>query len=114
MTKPVRLQVRRAKGANIHAESKALNGLPVKCVTRTHRSRFANPFPKEPHEKLTKEVRERLVGKFTDWLHNTPEGAQMIDDAKRDLRGVNLACWCALDGGACHAQVLINIANSEE
>lgn len=112
--KPVRLQVSRKSGSSIHAQAAAINGLPVKCVTRTHRSRFANPFPKEPHEKLTKEVRERLVKQFTDWLHNTPEGAQMIEDAKKELRGVNLACWCALDGGPCHAQVLIEIANSEE
>jgi hypothetical protein len=114
MIKPVRLQVRRVKGANIHAESKALNGLPVKCVTRVHRSPFANPFPKEPKEKLTREVRARLVEKFTDWLHNTPEGAKMIEDAKAQLRNHNLACWCALDGGPCHAQVLIDITNNEE
>jgi hypothetical protein len=28
------------------------------------------------------------------------------------LRGKNLACWCALDGKPCHADVLLDIANS--
>jgi hypothetical protein len=31
---------------------------------------------------------------------------------RRDLRGKNLACWCALDQ-PCHAAVLLKIANSD-
>lgn len=30
-----------------------------------------------------------------------------------DLRGKNLACWCALDA-PCHADVLLEIANQED
>lgn len=30
-----------------------------------------------------------------------------------DLRGKNLACWCKI-GDPCHADVLIELANSEE
>ena len=33
---------------------------------------------------------------------------------KRELRGWNLACWCPLDGGPCHANVLLEIANEKE
>lgn len=29
----------------------------------------------------------------------------------RDLTGHDLACWCALDGKPCHADVLIHLAN---
>jgi hypothetical protein len=29
------------------------------------------------------------------------------------LAGKNLACWCALDQPACHANVLLEIANGE-
>jgi hypothetical protein len=29
------------------------------------------------------------------------------------LRGKDLACWCALDRGPCHADVLIDLANKE-
>lgn len=32
------------------------------------------------------------------------------EDIRKELRGKNLACWCALDQ-PCHADVLIEIAN---
>lgn len=35
---------------------------------------------------------------------------RIIADAPRDLRGKNLACWCALDE-PCHADVLLELAN---
>jgi hypothetical protein len=33
-----------------------------------------------------------------------------VEDAKRELRGRDLACYCPLDG-PCHADVLIEVAN---
>lgn len=33
-----------------------------------------------------------------------------VADAKTELRGMNLACWCDLDK-PCHADVLLEIAN---
>ena len=33
-----------------------------------------------------------------------------VEDARRELRGRDLACYCPLDG-PCHADVLIEIAN---
>lgn len=33
-----------------------------------------------------------------------------VDDVRRELRGKNLACWCALDE-PCHADVLLELAN---
>lgn len=41
-------------------------------------------------------------------LHEAP---RLADDARRELRGKNLACFCALDQ-PCHADVLIELANS--
>ena len=35
-----------------------------------------------------------------------------IDSIKLELRGKNLACWCALDQ-PCHADVLLEIANED-
>jgi hypothetical protein len=35
------------------------------------------------------------------------------DQVRAALRGKNLACWCPLDQ-PCHADVLLNLANSEE
>jgi hypothetical protein len=34
-----------------------------------------------------------------------------LEDARRELAGHDLACWCSLDG-PCHADVLIEVANS--
>lgn len=33
-----------------------------------------------------------------------------LEEAQRDLRGKNLACWCEL-GEPCHADVLLQIVN---
>lgn len=35
-----------------------------------------------------------------------------IEDIQSQLRGKNLACWCPLDK-PCHADVLLEVANSE-
>lgn len=37
-------------------------------------------------------------------------GGNLVDAARSELRGKNLACWCALDE-PCHADVLLEIAN---
>lgn len=42
--------------------------------------------------------------------HITPD-SQIGQDAKKELRGKNLACWCCLQD-PCHADVLLEIANS--
>lgn len=34
----------------------------------------------------------------------------ILDELERDLRGKNLACWCALDQ-PCHADLLLRWAN---
>jgi hypothetical protein len=36
--------------------------------------------------------------------------AVTVDDVKRELRGRDLACYCALDE-PCHADVLLTVAN---
>jgi len=33
-----------------------------------------------------------------------------VDDVKRELRGLDLACYCPLDE-LCHADVLLRVAN---
>ena len=34
-----------------------------------------------------------------------------MDANLHTLRGHDLACWCPLDGGPCHADVLLELAN---
>ena len=43
---------------------------------------------------------------YRNWLSD-----KLIEDAKRELRGKDLCCWCS-GGCECHADVLLEIANS--
>ena len=54
-------------------------------------------------------ARQMAADKFRRWLeYQTPE---YRDGWLRPLRGKDLACWCPL-GGACHADVLLELANT--
>lgn len=96
MTKPVRIQLSRRKGFNLQAVSIALNGLPAVKVDRT--TKWGNPFVHESRAEAVAEFR-------------TLTPAEMGNPAL--LEGVNLACWCPLDQ-PCHADVLLEIANSSQ
>jgi hypothetical protein len=52
-------------------------------------------------------TREEAVRRFRD-EHMTPGRREQ---AKRELKGKDIACYCKLDE-PCHADVLIEIANS--
>ena len=66
-------------------------------------SKWGNPF------KLTAEQdREKVIAQYQEWLMRQPK---LLADAKRELRGKVLACWCAPK--ACHGDVLLEIANAE-
>jgi len=54
--------------------------------------------------------RPTVVGKYRLWIESQPE---MIERARRELRGLDLACYCTLDE-LCHADILLEIANSGE
>lgn len=50
--------------------------------------------------------REQVVAKYREWLCEQPE---LVEAARLELRGKDLVCWCA--PFACHADVLLEIAN---
>ena len=52
---------------------------------------------------------EQIVWLYRRYLE-TPDGATLLREARRELRGKDLACWCPLDQ-PCHADVLLEIAN---
>ena len=46
------------------------------------------------------------------------DNAKLVADARAELKGKNLACWCPLptepyEPDCCHAAVLLKIANAE-
>lgn len=122
---PLRLRLSRAKGFDLQAHSRAINGLPAVHVARP--TKWGNPFTirlaieagflRRADEALAADF---VVECFTDWLFDKPEQMWIwpFGDAARtqillnvaDLRGKNLACWCKPDA-PCHADVLLELAN---
>lgn len=69
---------------------------------------WGNPFSDKPRSTAEIKVqdREEAIACFEEWLQQNPE---MIERAKKELRGKVLGCWCAPK--ACHGDVLARIAN---
>jgi hypothetical protein len=111
--RPVRLQLKRTKGFNLQGVSRETNGLDAVVVTRRSK-RWGNPY----YVGLFRDYgRADAVADFKKWLagdHGTRVWAgppPSEEEIRASLRGKNLACTCPLDGGPCHADVLLEIAN---
>ena len=80
-----------------------------RLIRVTRPSIFSNPFshlPDAKHVKFQVRTREEALDKYEAWIQTQP---QLIEEAKRQLRGKVLGCWCLPD--RCHAQVLAKIVN---
>lgn len=64
-------------------------------------SKWGNPFIAGVHG-----TREEVIAKYETWIRNKPD---LMIAARHELRGKVLGCWCAPE--ACHADVLVRIAN---
>lgn len=72
-------------------------------------TKWGNPFS-HLHGTLAQfEVasRDEAVARYREWLLSQPA---LVEAAKRELKGRDLVCWCAPE--ACHADVLLEVANS--
>jgi hypothetical protein len=96
--KPRRVQLKRTKGWR----------LPENTVVVSRPSRWGNPF-RVGHvtEGVLTRDSAQAVQRFREHVQTRPEYLEAI---RRELRGRNLACWCAL-GSPCHADVLLELAN---
>lgn len=118
MSAPTPVRVVRSRVKNSRLTSP--NGLPVVCVTRG--TKWGNPMAidmKKGWSPETQQVmRQRAVRIFRALLLGEPVDKSRVwvtlpytvDDVKRELRGKNLACWCK--ESPCHADVLLEVANS--
>lgn len=94
---PKRIQRKRTKGWRM-PEGAVYVGRPTK---------FGNPFRLEDYDSA-----QACVDQFRHWL--MPPGERIDLRALRilsyldELRGKDLACWCALDQ-PCHADVLLEV-----
>lgn len=118
MTAPVRLQLSRAKGFDLQAMSLGFNGLPAVNVARP--GRWGNPFRAGPLCRVMPNVElvatfrkfiERFGGFYAAGDNNLGKPLITTSEIREHLRGRNLACWCKPDA-PCHADVLIELANS--
>lgn len=112
MTEPVRIRLSRAKGWR----------LPPNTVVVARPTKWGNPWRVgEAHipdaTEAVRRFRCAVVGFPSNGSFCPPQARpgsfirRIIDDAPQ-LRGKNLACWCALDA-PCHADVLIELANGQ-
>lgn len=103
---PVRIQRKRTKGWR----------MPPNTVYVGRPSRWGNPFQVVDlaAEYACDEAQARVlcVEAYRKWLSSEDAYLAMADrvDAKNELRGKDLACWCK-PGEPCHADVLLEIAN---
>ncbi len=74
--------------------------MPPNTVSVARPSRWGNPYKIEPNGFSLSEA----VALYREWV--TPHAAVVRDE----LHGKNLACYCPLDR-ACHADVLLDLAN---
>lgn len=64
-------------------------------------TKWGNPF------EIGKDgTREEVIAKHRAWLLGED---RLMRQAREELRGMNLVCWCA--PRACHADLLLEIAN---
>ena len=99
--KPVRLQLSRRAGFDLQKISRKMNGLEAMVVSRP--SKWGCPYPLKKESE-----RAKIIAKYRVYMRAHPKLAK---DARAELAGKNLACWCR-PGLACHAEVLLAIANA--
>jgi len=99
-----RIQLRRTKGWR----------KPDGAIVVARPTRWGNPYrpgadhPWYPAGQVLL-TREEAVTRYRSDLINRLL-AVTVDDARRELAGHDLACWCPLDQ-PCHADVLLELAN---
>lgn len=108
---PTRVQLSRAKGWR----------MPRGTVKVDRSTRWGNPY--KLHGDGYPMTPDVAVGLFRKLLqdHNgfvarvAGQGSihTTVADIRRELRGKNLACWCP-PGQACHADVLLEVANAAD
>ncbi|MBA3053620.1 MAG: DUF4326 domain-containing protein [Sphingomonadales bacterium] len=108
MTAPRRIRLSRARGWR----------LPDNAVNVARPGRWGNPFVVgQDGTRLQCAAKFALLaGGFIAFSDQPDPDAQLAlwRRIRRDvtsLAGKDLACWCALDGGGCHGDVLLHLAN---
>lgn len=100
---PKRIQRKRTKGYKL-PEGAIYVGRPTK---------WGNPFRTHPHALRSQAIDPAILLRcYIEWLSGDEEGIEIRYQAKEELRGKDLACWCPLDFRYCHADILLEVANA--
>lgn len=119
---PVRLKLSRARGFDLQAASRAINGLPARSCARP--GSLGNPFGWQTPQLDAHTGRFYAVENHREWLAagkipgGTPraqigplrELREKVLAMLPEIRDHNLGCWCGLDQ-LCHVDTLLELAN---
>jgi hypothetical protein len=105
VTAPIRIQRKRTKGYK----------MPPNTASVARPGKWGNPFKIAPGfesegVKFPEITAESAVALYREWIERALQNWPSTGDALAELRGKNLACFCALDK-PCHADVLLKLAN---
>ena len=94
--------------------------MPPNTVSVCRPGKWGNPFSvttkMKPGSKILAgqyiavPTTEDAVECYRIWLAENEDGKRVAKEAKEELKGKNLACFCKLDE-LCHADVLLGVAN---
>jgi hypothetical protein len=81
---------------------------PADAVYVGRPTKWGNPYSHQSGTlaKYKVATRDEAVDAYEQYLRENPE---LMEAAKRELRGKDLVCWCA--PLRCHADVLVEVAN---
>lgn len=89
--------------------NKRSSNIPAGAVYVGRPTKWGNPFSHMPGTLARHKVatRDEAVDAYKAWLLSQPH---LLKAAKQELQGKDLVCWCA--PLRCHAEVLMEVANS--
>lgn len=86
--------------------------VPANAIYVGRPSKWGNPFTIGQRDSIHHEVvmdRDWVVSRYRSWLEHSLEAKPLYDLIKSELKNKDLVCWCAPK--ACHADVLLEVAN---
>jgi len=84
--------------------NKRHRNVPRDAVYIGRPSKWGNPY------EIGKDgTREDVIKKYIGYMESRPD---LVEASRKELKGKDLVCWCSPT--ACHGDILLNIANSEE
>jgi hypothetical protein len=86
--------------------------VPAGAVYVGRPTKWGNPFSHKAgtRAKYRVQTRQQAIDAFIQWLNEDEQGWGLCEAARVELRGKDLVCWCA--PLPCHADILLEIANS--